>query len=645
MSHTSSLQMERKSFFLEPLAPTHVLLHLSAVSTSYEDKLNAGQLSRALSLTCRHWCGVLRHVGFQQLALHNEADIASFESLTSTPSKVNPTLLDCIQSFHFITLVPAAPWINHCYRIQKIEYCKPVTYSQTLVDDTDSSSRAVHPTPTYGTLCGFPRTLPGSLFPFTTITFYKLHFPTPDDLHKVISQLPNLRVCIAQELIFEQADYRPHRTRGRRPLRRLESVESTNCALSTGISKGGFLDLKLGSTLLIASACPEVDFHVWALIASLLPALSYTGPRRQEATSIHAAGIHLHKQIGCGYCPLTWTAGARLEVIYTKPPSTGSAGAIEALILTIEENGLIASGEGSGDLNDLNWPNFQRLALQLNPAPDVYIYCPQPLAGSFKTARSHVQAESFSHGSYLQEEIKNKVEMQLKELGAVRKLHFADGHTRAPTDLSTDSLSSETSASRDTANFKFDHFERFRLVMEVPQLHVRPVVAYTVQPPMAQPTKPRASRRKVRKPPHSGDGIRSPEHEGIGPGYRLHVQPVRYGAYRAAPEEVAFEDAAIVRRQGLKGPRRGCARVPSLGDADLLHERDREYDTNYARETYSRRVDYPKSHPKTSSAKGLSASRKTLLEGMGELPDSVLSRLGANLRAQARSLLGASSES
>lgn len=173
-----------------------------------------------------------------------------------------------------MTYTLSEPWVHHCDKLR--ELYKAVAISLTIIGhDEFQLGTQITPTTTYSSLCGFPRSLPGSVFPFTTITFRNLRFSNTNDLYRIISQLPALRSCIAQDLTFERIDFRPDiMPRLRRPRRRLSEVKSWSCMVAQPLSeRTRILDLELSSAVLIASACPTNDVDLWAHTVSLLPTL------------------------------------------------------------------------------------------------------------------------------------------------------------------------------------------------------------------------------------------------------------------------------------------------------------------------------------------------------------------------------------
>lgn len=138
------------------------------------------------SLVCLYWARVSRPAILEHIVVRRKAHLDRLLELLSTSSPVTPSLADCIQA---ITVDDAGaqqkPWVHRIPRIQ--DYTRSaIRWSTLKVRDVDGPwiSLAGH----------VPRTIPGSVPQFRSLTFTNVRLRRVRDLLRAVRDLRLLKI-------------------------------------------------------------------------------------------------------------------------------------------------------------------------------------------------------------------------------------------------------------------------------------------------------------------------------------------------------------------------------------------------------------------------------------------------------------------
>ena len=265
--------------------PPEVVARIAHLCRACDERYNLDR-SRlaACSLTCRYWSQLTRRDLLQVITLKSAADISQLLQYLDTPTRLTPSLRECIQYLYLVDHQPSPksmPWLHHLVRLQS----KLDPGVHVLIICTGNSSQST-PAPTNAVphtvfalpSTTLPRTLPSSPFRLEYLTLRNIQLPSPAYLLRCISHLIVNKVKLEQ-VAFTDLSMRGVRIPPQRPCRRQVIVNVESDLVSDMDSFHSCL--VLSHTILVAQGCPSLDEHTMSLVRDHIPVLlPGTMPRR-----------------------------------------------------------------------------------------------------------------------------------------------------------------------------------------------------------------------------------------------------------------------------------------------------------------------------------------------------------------------------
>ena len=230
----------------------------------------------ACSLTCRYWSQLARRNLLESITLKSAADISQLLEYLETPTRLTPSLRECIQYLYLVDRQPSPksmPWLHHLVRLKpKLDPGVPVLIictvdsSQSTPAPTKAAPHAVLALP----LTTLPRTLPSSVFKLWSLTLRNIQLPSPAYLLRCLSHLIFNYVRLEQ-VTFTDLSMLGVRIPSQRPCRREVTVKVESDLLSNMDSFHSCL--VLSHTILVAQGCPSLNEHTTSLVRDHTPVL------------------------------------------------------------------------------------------------------------------------------------------------------------------------------------------------------------------------------------------------------------------------------------------------------------------------------------------------------------------------------------
>lgn len=246
------------------------------------------------SLVCRFWAQWCRPHIFYSITLRSAEDFEQLVQLMDTPSKVLPSIRQCLVKLIVIRRGACdAPYLHliarHWEHLVDFEML-PVNSSSPLSSDS-IADYAPH-----SMSVGLPRTLPGSMYPLYSITLSDLRFRNTGDVLKLIRNLYDLTKLECTKLRFDNVS--PVLPGGTRRVRgQLLSVSISDCGSSDSNCQIELLASIVSSSFTgtnLFMSPRRLSVEAWGTICRLLTALapsSYTHIRRDSSSGKSASNM------------------------------------------------------------------------------------------------------------------------------------------------------------------------------------------------------------------------------------------------------------------------------------------------------------------------------------------------------------------
>ena len=230
----------------------------------------------ACSLTCRYWSQLARRDLLQSITLKSAADISQLLQYLDTPTRLTPSLRECIRYLYLVNRQPSPksmPWLHHLVRLKpkldpgvRVWIICTVDSSQSTPTPTNAVPHAVLALP-FTTL---PRMLPSSVLRLGSLTLRNIQLPSPAYLLRCISHLIVDHVRLEQ-VAFTDLSMLGVRIPPQRPCRRRVIVTVESDLLSDMDSFHSWF--VLSHTILAAQGCPSLDERTMSLVRDHIPVL------------------------------------------------------------------------------------------------------------------------------------------------------------------------------------------------------------------------------------------------------------------------------------------------------------------------------------------------------------------------------------
>ena len=171
--------------------PVEVVLMIGESLGEFQDPRDPVHKSclATCSLVCRHWSKAIRPVLFSQLFLYTAQDVSQLLEFLGQPIPLNPLLSSCVKSVTYRILgTQVPPWIQ----INHLSRCIPESHVHLKVGDY-RTSRDRHRTEGSSLLKSFPRTIPASMFRFSSIELYNIDFQSAREFASLFLNVTHLQ--------------------------------------------------------------------------------------------------------------------------------------------------------------------------------------------------------------------------------------------------------------------------------------------------------------------------------------------------------------------------------------------------------------------------------------------------------------------